>query len=322
MPEADERAGTRGPLRRLLARALPGWAKPRLGEARAQYRPRPLKIPARYQRMRIPDPAPSISIVTPSLNQGSYIHQAIESVLGQDYPALEYTVMDGGSQDGTPEVLDRYRERFHHVETRPDQGPADAINRGFERSSGEIMGWLNADDLLLPGSLAYIGAYFAGHPEVDVVYGHRILLDERGRDVGIWVTPRHSEDSLRWFDFVPQEASFWRRGVWARVGGVDESFEIAFDWDLFLRLEAAGARITRVPRFLGGFRLHPGQKSAVKRERALIELDSLREHRNQRPVGLDEAQARVDRLRARSILDYVWHRAARRVEARLPVPAP
>jgi carbamoyltransferase len=311
-----EPPSSHGPGRRAIGRLLPAWLKPRLGELRGQYSPRPLAVPAGYERARVPDPAPSISIVTPSLDHGAYIENTILSIVGQDYPRLEYVVMDGGSSDGTAEILERHRNRLHHFESGPDQGQASAINRGFGYTSGEIMGWLNSDDLLLPGSLAYVAGTFAKHPEIDLVYGHRVLIDEQGRDIGLWVTPPHTVDTLRWFDYLPQETVFWRRGLWERAGGIDESFGVAFDWDLFLRFQERGARIRRLSRFLGGFRLHPKQRTRVHHDAAQEELAAIRERWNGRHVELDEARSRVDRLRLRSLPYYAWHRCASRMPVR------
>jgi glycosyltransferase involved in cell wall biosynthesis len=309
-----------GPARRTIGRLLPGWVKPRLGELRAQYPPRPLSVPASYERARAPDPPPSISIVTPSLDHGAYIESTIVSIIGQGYPQLEYVVMDGGSSDGTVEVLARHRDRLHHVESAPDDGQAGAINRGFGHTSGEIMGWVNSDDLLLPGSLAYVASAFQRDPEVDLIYGHRILIDEEGRDVGLWVTPPHTPTTLRWFDFLPQETVFWRRGLWNRAGGIDERIGVAFDWELFLRFQESGAKIRRLSRFLGGFRIHPRQRTQIHYDRAQEEINEIRDRWIGRRVDLDEARSRVDGVRLRSLPHYAWHRFASRMPIRrIPV---
>jgi hypothetical protein len=132
----------------------------------------------------------------------------------------------------------------------------------MRRTTGDIMAWLNSDDLLLPGALEYVGGYFATHPDVDVVYGHRILIDSRGRDIGRWVLPPHRDDELRWADYIPQETLFWRRRIWDATGGcLDENFHFALDWEVLLRFLEAGAQIVRVPRFLGAFRIHDLQKN-------------------------------------------------------------
>lgn len=207
---------------------------------------------------------PSISIVTPSFRQASYITRTIESVLGQRYPALEYFIQDGGSQDGTVEILKHYTECLSGWTSEPDDGQSQAINRGFIKTHGEIMAWLNSDDLLMPGTLAYVAEYFVSHPDVDVVYGQRILIDEHDREIGRWILPPHDDKVLSWADFVPQETLFWRRTIWEKAGGsIDETFRFAMDWDLLLRFRKAGARMVRLPKFLGAFRIHEAQKTSA-----------------------------------------------------------
>lgn len=289
---------------------LPRWVRPRLGHLRAQYRPRPLTVPASYRRDCPPDPAPAVSLVTPSLNQGAFIGRAIDSVLAQGYPNLDYIVMDGGSTDETIRVLESYGERLR-FESGPDGGPAAAIDHALNAARGEIMGWLNADDLLLPGTLSYVARYFAQHPGVDMVYGHRFFIDERDRDIGAEVLPRHREVSLNWFGFVPQETAFWRRSLWDRAGGIDANLVVGYDWDLFVRFQGAGAKIVRLPRFLGCMRIHPAQRTRINDQIALVEQAAIRDRVHGRPVSLDEAKSRVDWYRLRSLAHHTWYRARR-----------
>jgi len=224
--------------------------------------PRPLLLPRHYSIPRILRSPPSLSIVTPSFNQGHVLERTLCSVLDQRYPALEYIVQDGGSTDGSVEILRRYGARLTHWESAPDGGQSVAINLGMRKATGEIMAYLNSDDLLLPGSLAYVAEYFASHPEVDVVYGHRVLIDEGGREIGRWVLPPHDGRAITFADFIPQETMFWRRRAWERVGArIDESFRFAMDWDLILRFRDAGLAFRRLPRFLGAFRVWEDQKS-------------------------------------------------------------
>jgi len=233
----------------------------RLGALR-QYPPRELKVPARYRAQAVPADAPGIAIATPSRNHGRFIGATIESVLAQGYPALEYVVQDGGSEDDSREILEHYSAYLHHWESAADGGQAQALNAGFARTSGEVMAYLNADDILLPGALAHVAGYLRGHPEVDVVYGHRVVIDENGLEVGRQVIPRHDDEVLSWGDFIPQETMFWRRSIWEAAGGAfDESFECAMDWDLLVRMRDAGAHMVRLPRFLGAFRVHGDQKT-------------------------------------------------------------
>jgi len=258
-----------------------------------QYDPRPLRIPRRYARQAPPDRHVSIALVTPSFNQARFISATIDSVLSQRYPHLQYAVHDGGSSDGTSAVVQKYASELSFV-CETDGGQADAVNRAFRRTRGDVMAWLNSDDFLLPGALAYVADYFAGHPDVDVVYGHRVVVDERGDEIGRWVLPRHDSRILAWADFVPQETMFWRRTMWEQVGGaLDDSFQFAMDWDLILRFEAFGARIVRVPRFLSAFRVHDEQKTSAQLDLGFEEMDRLRERVNGRPVTSDDFRGAI-----------------------------
>lgn len=223
--------------------------------------PRPLRVPAWYAQATPPAEPPVISIVTPSFNQGHVLEATLRSVLDQGYPALQYVVQDGGSTDASVAILERYSARLFAWESARDGGQSAAINRGLRRTTGEIMAYLNSDDILLPGSLAYVADFFSRHPDVDVVYGHRVLIDDTGAEVGRWVLPPHDDRVIAFADFIPQETMFWRRRAWEAVGGIDESFRFAMDWDLILRFRDAGMTFRRLPRFLGAFRVWPDQKS-------------------------------------------------------------
>jgi glycosyltransferase involved in cell wall biosynthesis len=253
---------------------------------------------------------PLISIVTPSFNQGIFLERTLRSVLDQRYPRLEYLVSDGGSRDETPAVLERYRAALHYCRCGPDRGQAHAINLGFRHSQGQILAFLNADDLLLPGSLAYVACYFAGQPEVDVVYGHRVLIDEADGEIGRWVLPPHSDEMLRWRDYVPQETLFWRRRIWQRSGAaVDESFHFALDWELLLRFRAAGARFARLPRFLGAFRVHGGQKTnTVFEDVGRREIERLQRRCHSRAVSEREIDQRLRPYLCRHVICQALYR--------------
>ncbi len=258
--------------------------------------PRLLSVPRRYHRTTPPADSPVISIVTPSFNQGPYLQATLDSVLGQGYPRLEYVVQDGGSGDNSVAILQRYADRLTHWESAPDGGQTQAVNRGFRSTTGEIMAYLNADDLLLPGSLAYVARFFRERPDVDVVYAHRVIVDADGHEVGRWVLPRHDDRVLDWADYVPQETLFWRRRIWDRVGAaLDESFRFAMDWDLLLRFRAAGARFVRLPRFLGAFRIHPQQKTQTLVDAGLEEMARLRTRCHGRPITWLEVNRGVAR---------------------------
>jgi glycosyltransferase involved in cell wall biosynthesis len=253
------------------------WIAPRIGTLR-QHAPRPLRVPASYFKPSPLTRTPSVALVTPSYEQGRFLERTIRSVLMQSYPALEYVVQDGGSSDESAAVIRSYQDSLLAWSSEPDAGQADAINRGFAQTSGEIMGWLNSDDLLLPGALSFVAAYLERRPDVDVVYGNRILIDEHDRQIGLWILPGHDGGVLRVTDYVPQETLFWRRSAWDAVGGaVDPTFEFALDWDLLLRFQAAGARIAHVSRFLGAFRVHQAQKSLAAEDLGAQEVRRLRQ---------------------------------------------
>jgi glycosyltransferase involved in cell wall biosynthesis len=297
----------------VLKHPVPAALRPRLGRFEPQYAPRPLSVPRGYLEERPPAAPPAISIVTPSLNQGRFIRATLASVAVQGYPNLEYIVADGGSADGTLEALADYEDLIDRLEHGPDGGHIAAINRELGRSQGEILAWLNSDDLLLPGALACVGRYFAEHPEVDLVYGYRVLIDEFGDDVGIWTMPAHSPDALRWVDLVPQETAFWRRRLWDRLGGLREEHEIVFDWDFFRRAEASGARIVRLPRFLGAQRQHGQQKTRTGEGRSLAEQIELRRRDEGRGISRDEIRGHLLSYLARSLPSQYAHRVRGRL---------
>lgn len=290
-----------GMFRRTLAKAM--GARLHLLE---QYRSRHMHIPKSYLRTTPPENPPLISIVTPSYNQGRFLDETIRSVLDQNYPRLEYAIQDGGSKDESVAVMEKYRSKLIHAESRKDKGQGNAINLGFAHAcKGEIMAYLNSDDLLLPGALNYVANYFATHPKVDVVYGHRVIIDHHSQEVGRWVLPGHSEEMLLWADYVPQETLFWRRSIWEKAGGqIDESFQFALDWDMLLRFRDAGARFVRLPRFLGAFRVHPSQKtSAELAATGTPEMNRLRMRLHNRPTTLIDIRKHLRGY----MLGHVWH---------------
>jgi glycosyltransferase involved in cell wall biosynthesis len=303
-----------------VASRLPWWTGPRIGRLR-HHAPKPLRVPASYLEAQSPEPAPMITIVTPSFQQGRFLERTIYSVVSQRYPRLEYVVQDGGSSDETVDVLRRFDPFLTRWVSEPDGGQTDAINRGFVGTSGEVMAWVNSDDLLLPGCLAYVSRFLAGHPDIDVVYGHRLMIDEDDRWIGSWITPQHDDRALTLADFVPQETLFWRRRIWDAVGGrVDPSFQYALDWDLLLRFRDAGARMVRLPRFLGAFRVHDQQKTTAFHMLGLDECARLRARVHGRDLTAEEIFNGMRPYLARHMVAHARQRLVDMLPvARLPV---
>ena len=179
---------------------------------------------------------PLVSIVTPSYNQGAFLEQTVRSVLLQGYPNLEYIVIDGGSTDESISILRKYDPWLSYWVSESDRGQSDAINKGFARANGEILGWLNSDDLYEPNALSLIVAYFSNTPDCDLLYGNGWYIDEKGhkRRPCYWIKP-YERRLLLTFNFILQPAAFWRRSLWERAGELDISQHWAMDWDWFLR---------------------------------------------------------------------------------------
>jgi glycosyltransferase involved in cell wall biosynthesis len=218
---------------------------------------------------------PTISVVTPSFNRVRYLAAALDSVLGQGYPGLEYVVADGGSTDGSVEVIAERADMLTAWMSEPDEGPWHAINKGFARTTGEVMGWLGSDDLLTPWALAVVGEIFGAFAEVEwLTTLYPIVWDDAGRAVRCFYQDAYSHEAFLRGENLPgagwpatgwiqQESTFWRRTLWDRAGGrLDESLRLAADFDLWARFHETGAELVGVATPLGGFRMHGNQKSA------------------------------------------------------------
>lgn len=215
---------------------------------------------------------PTVTIVTPSFNQAPYLEATIRSVLDQDYPRIEYIVMDGGSTDGSVEIIKKYADRLAFWTSEPDEGQTDAINKGFARAKGEIIAWLNSDDVYRPGAIAEIVAFMQTHPDVGMVYGNADYIDGEGNIIGWFPAAETDYKRLRrGYVHIPQQAAFFRASVWRMVGPLDPSFYFAMDYDLWVRIASVSA-IRYQPRTWAAFRLHGDAKSLASADRCWPEM--------------------------------------------------
>ncbi|HEX4141741.1 MAG TPA: glycosyltransferase family 2 protein [Candidatus Methylacidiphilales bacterium] len=208
-------------------------------------------------------PLPRITVVTPSFNQAPFLRDTIESVLGQGYPDLEYIIMDGGSTDGSAEIIKEYAPRLTYWQSAKDGGQAAAINAGFARATGSILAWLNSDDYYLPGTLRAVAELLdparAGLLLGNCLHVHEEKWRVRGSDVPL----RHRQMRLATTDYIIQPSSFWTKAAWDKVGTLDEKLQYVFDWDWFIRCVEAGVEITTTPRYFAAYRIHAGHKSGT-----------------------------------------------------------
>lgn len=206
---------------------------------------------------------PTLSVVTPSFNQQRYLEKTLLSVLNQSYPATEYFVMDGGSGDGSLEIIKKYQDRITGWVSAADSGQADAINQGFARCTGEIFAWINSDDFYLKGAFRKAAEFFRDHPEVDLVYGDVISVDESEKVINVMQFSSYDRDDLLTFHIISQPGAFFRRSAWERAGGLDLSYRLMLDHELWIRMMKTG-KMAYLPIPLAAARFHDEAKNIAQ----------------------------------------------------------
>jgi glycosyltransferase involved in cell wall biosynthesis len=278
---------------------------------------------------------PLVTVITPSYNQGRFIRATIESVLSQDYPNIEYVVMDGGSTDETAEVVKDYGSRLRWISER-DRGQSHAINKGFRSARGEIVSWLNSDDVILPGAVAHAVRAFAGNPAAGAVYGEGYQMDVAGKITRRFpvTVPFNLWKLIYLYDYILQQTTYFRKTALDSVGYLDEQLNWGMDWDLLIRIGKAFP-LVYIPEYMGCIREYPEAKSFAGGAMRFSELAMImRRHGNRRfppgyigygldtygpiwcnwirdhtPKGLTRPSREFQRIlyaATRYVIDYVW----------------
>jgi glycosyltransferase involved in cell wall biosynthesis len=238
---------------------------------------------------------PKLSIVTPSYNQGRYLEETILSVLNQEYPNLEYMIIDGGSKDNSLEIIHRYETRLACWVSEPDRGQVHALNKGLQRASGDIFAFINSDDLYLPGSFSEIAKRFQSDPGCHWVCGDSILFGEGHRTrLFRTIVPRSAAHALSWECHCPQPGMFWRRELLA--SGFSEEWPFDFDHEMYVRLLLAGYRCEHLSLPVAAYRLHSSSKTVAEGERQDTEFDRLSEFYGDRLPLADRRRCQATRF--------------------------
>ena len=261
------------------------------------------------------DPDPLVSIITPSYNQGRYLEATIRSVLEQDYPVIEYIIIDGGSTDESLEIIQRYAGRLAYWESMPDRGQAHAVNKGLQRARGEILGWINSDDVLAPGAVSLAVQTLRSQPGIDVVYGRLARIDAAGRPVPTPVLPKDrvefGPDYVIGECIVNQPGAFWRREIMQQVGWLEERLTYSLDYEYWIRMALAGARFRRLEPVVAFFRLSEGSKTVGQTAAMAVEQFQT----------LAEVLGQLDLAQRLCLTEDQIHQQARRARSRIALRA-
>lgn len=261
---------------------------------------------------------PKISIVTPSFNQGSYLESTILSVIGQLYPNLEYIIMDGGSTDNSIDIIRKYEKHFAFWESVPDKGQSDAINKGFRIATGDILAWINSDDMYLPHTFRFISEYFSSNCDDKIVFGNCLKFNQETKKVyGSDVESSHKKFDISLCDYIIQPSCFWSRQIWEKVGPLNVDLAFGLDWDWFIRAQKLNLKFEPISEFLSIYRIHAQHKTGTGGQDRIYELAKIYEKyhssmisRCYLKVHMDQkvvfARSLIQKFRLYRVLDPSW----------------
>ena len=252
-----------------------------------------------------------LSIITPSFNQGRFLEETILSVLNQGYKSLEYVVIDGGSTDESVSIIRRYEDKLAYWESEKDRGQVHAINKGLEKVTGDIVAFINSDDVYLPGAFNSVMNHFHENPESEWVCGDTIMFGE-GYDTKVIraVVPRSAAHCLSWAYRAPQPGHFWKTGL--VKSGFQERWNYDFDHDMYVRLLLSGHKCDYIPLPIAGYRLHEVSKTIAEGHRLIEEFDQIAEFYEPQLQGVDQRWCKATRFLR---LSYAASEAGRKSEA-------
>lgn len=244
-----------------------------------------------------------VSVITPSFNQAQFLEATILSVLEQDHADLEYFIVDGGSTDGSVDIIRRYEDRLAGWVSEPDRGQTDAINKGFAMATGDVLAWLNSDDTYEPGAVSAAAAFLDANPDIGLVYGEANFINESGAVIGRFNARQTDYRRLmQGAVYVPQQAAFFRANLWKQVGPLDPAFYFAMDYDLWVRLAAVSGVMYLPGRTWANFRLHGSAKSIAEDDRCWPEMLKVHEREGGKKLSIIRLRYLARRLLAPVIM--------------------
>ena len=261
-----------------------------------------------FDKMPGGSPWPKISIITPSYNQVQYLEDTIRSVLSQGYPNLEYIIIDGGSTDGSVDIIRKYEEYLHYWVSEPDSGHGNALNKGFAKATGDVMAWINSDDKYMPWTLSTVGEIFATRPDVHWIVGHSGFWDLHGRLINMITQYKNVYDYLmgeyRW---IQQESVFFSKSLWQRAGGnINENYTLMVDGELWCRFFQYD-ELWRVPVVLSGYRSHGDNRAVENWDEVHIQMrKAIEELRSSLPSDILLTVKWLERLRRLNTFLLKW----------------